>query len=71
MGIGLGVFLAVIGAILHFGVTADVEGINLDVIGTILIIAGVAVVVLTLLYPLARQGTTVDGERPPRNDQPL
>ncbi|MDS1270084.1 DUF6458 family protein [Lipingzhangella sp. LS1_29] len=69
MGIGLGVFLAVIGAILHFGITADVEGIDLDVIGAILMIAGGAIVVLTLVYPLTRRGQTVDGERPPQNNQ--
>jgi hypothetical protein len=42
MGIGVGIFLIVIGAILTFAVNATVAGLNLDVVGWILMLAGVA-----------------------------
>lgn len=40
MGIGVSVFLLAVGAILAFAVTGSVEGINLDVVGIILMVAG-------------------------------
>ncbi len=55
MGIGVGIFLTVIGAVLRFGITADVAGLNLDAIGAILMLAGIAVVVLTLLLMVMRR----------------
>jgi Domain of unknown function (DUF6458) len=42
MGIGVGIFLIVVGAILTFAVDATVAGLNLDVVGWILMLAGVA-----------------------------
>jgi hypothetical protein len=42
MGIGAGILLIVIGAILTFAVDATVTGINLDVVGWILMLAGAA-----------------------------
>lgn len=70
MGIGLGIFLAVIGAVLYFGITADVEGLNLDAIGIILMVAGAVIVVITLLYSAIR-GDSGNEERLPGNDRRL
>lgn len=41
---GAGVFLAVLGAILTFAVRVDAPGINLKVVGVILMVAGGAVI---------------------------
>lgn len=55
MGIGVGIFLTVIGAVLRFGITADVAALDLDAIGVILMLAGIAVVVLTLVLMVLRR----------------
>jgi hypothetical protein len=52
MGVGAGIFLIALGAILRFAITADIEGISLTVIGNILMLAGVAVAVLSLVFYL-------------------
>lgn len=54
MGIGLGVFLVVVGAILVFGVNASVAGLDLTAIGYILIGAGLLVIILSLLVFMPR-----------------
>lgn len=40
MGIGVSVFLLAVGAVLYWAVTGDVQGVNLDVVGIILMVAG-------------------------------
>ena len=42
MTIGGSLFLIAVGAILHFAVTAELAGIDLQVVGTILMIVGSA-----------------------------
>jgi len=54
VGIGLGVFLVVVGAILVFGVNASVAGLDLTAIGYILIGAGLLVIILSLLVFMPR-----------------
>jgi hypothetical protein len=49
MGIGASIFLVAVGAILTFALEVEVAGIDLDVVGWILIAAGVLGLVLTLL----------------------
>lgn len=49
MAFGLGIILATAGAILAWGVSAEAEGVNLNTVGLILLIAGAATVVLSLL----------------------
>lgn len=49
MSIGGSIALIAIGAILRFAVKRDVEGINLDLIGMILMIAGPVALVIALL----------------------
>jgi TRAP-type C4-dicarboxylate transport system permease small subunit len=48
--IGTSIFLIAVGAILRYAVTADVEGINLDTAGLILMIVGVLALLLSLLW---------------------
>ncbi|WP_439594300.1 DUF6458 family protein [Microbacterium sp.] len=85
MGIGTGIALFVIGAILAFAVNVDTGGyIDLDLIGYILMGAGVVVALISLVLVLRRrrtdtvERTSVDpgtGERVTRrslrNDDPI
>ena len=50
MGLGVGIFLAAIGAVLIWAVNADVSGVNLHTIGWILLIVGIAGIVLSMLF---------------------
>ena len=50
MGIGVGIFLIVIGAVLTFALDAKLAGINLDVVGWILMLAGAAGLVLFFYF---------------------
>jgi hypothetical protein len=50
MGIGVGIFLIVIGAVLTFAVDAKVAGLNLDAIGWILMLAGTAGLIFFLYF---------------------
>ena len=54
MGIGLGVFLIIAGAVLAFGVKADVQGLDLATIGYVLMGGGVLVILLSLLIFMPR-----------------
>ena len=49
MGIGVSVFLLAIGAILTFAVEASVSGLDINVVGVILMIAGAIGLLLTML----------------------
>ncbi len=64
MGIGVSVFLVAAGAVLYWGVSADVEAVDLDVVGVILMIAGV----LGLLWALIASSASPwrRGDRVPR-----
>ena len=58
MGVGAGIFLIAVGAILTYAVNADLEGIELDTIGVILMIAGLAVALFSMFfYAVNRSGT--------------
>jgi hypothetical protein len=50
MSLGSSIFLIAVGAILRYAITVHVSGVSLTTIGLILMIAGVAGVVLSLLY---------------------
>jgi len=63
MGIGLGVFLLVVGAILAFGVKTSLTDFDLTAIGYILIAGGVLVILLSLI--VSCRGAT----RPEHRDQ--
>jgi hypothetical protein len=57
MGIGTGIFLFVVGAILAFAVNVTVPWINLDLIGYLLMGAGVVVFVISLVLVLRKRST--------------
>ena len=74
MGIGGSIFLLALGAILAFAVNTSVSGIDLQVVGYILMAAGALGIVLFLavLGPRARRtsydgDTTVIRDRSPRD----
>ena len=50
MGIGTSIFLIAAGAIARWAITANVEGVNLDTLGLVLIIVGGIGLVLSLLW---------------------
>lgn len=58
MGIGLGVFLIIAGAILTFGVKANLNNFDLTTIGFILMGGGVLVILLSLLIFMPRSRRT-------------
>ena len=65
MGIGVSVFLLAAGAILSFAIETDsTEGLNINTVGIILMIAGAIGLVWALLMT-SRRGTVVE-ERPVR-----
>jgi Domain of unknown function (DUF6458) len=49
MGIGVSVFLIAIGAILTFATDLSVSGLNLDIVGVVLMVAGLIGLLMTLL----------------------
>jgi len=56
MGIGVGIFLIVVGAIITFALNVTVAGLNLHVVGWILMLAGVAGLVLFFYFWNRRRG---------------
>jgi hypothetical protein len=60
MSLGVSLFLVGLGAILRFAVTADFAGIDIQVVGTILMVLGVVGFAISLwLYFQARRTTNV------------
>ena len=73
MAIGLGILLLVLGLILALDVvTVDLDFINDSALGTILIIAGILAIVLSLVVNAqrSRRTTVVDDRRLPTEPQP-
>jgi Domain of unknown function (DUF6458) len=65
-GIGFGIFLVAAGAILRYAVTADVSGIDLEIVGVILMVAGAVLFFLSLFFVIwARQSSSTGGPPPP------
>jgi hypothetical protein len=50
MGLGVSIILAAVGAVLLWGVDASVAGVDLDTIGLILLIVGIAGALLSLMF---------------------
>lgn len=59
MGIGGAIFLIAVGAIIAFGVDADIGWLELNVVGWVLMLAGVAGLILTLWFWQNRRRTAV------------
>ena len=62
MGIGTGIFLFVVGAVVAFAISLTVPGVNLHLIGYLLMGAGVVVFVISLVMVM-RKRTTVSTTR--------
>ena len=60
MGIGASIFLLALGAILAFAVNADISGLDINVIGWILMLAGLVGLVITLWFWNSRRRTVRD-----------
>lgn len=65
MTIGVSIFLIAVGAIITFALDAHVSGIDLDVVGVILMLAGLVGILLELVLfaPRRRAGTTYVEDR--------
>ena len=50
MGTGVSIFLIAVGAILYWGVTGELAGVDVDAIGVILMIVGALGLLLSLLF---------------------
>ena len=59
MGIGASIFLIALGAILAFAVNADISGIDINVVGYVLMLAGLVGLLITLWYWNSRRRSTV------------
>jgi uncharacterized membrane protein len=59
MGIGTGIFLFVVGAILTFAINIEVTWINLDLVGYLLMGAGIVVFIVSLVLVLRRRSSLV------------
>lgn len=75
MGIGASIFLIALGAILTFATNVSISGLDLDIVGIILMIVGVLGLLMFLLVwgPRSRRVGTTDGiveERRVYNDPP-
>ena len=66
MTLGISILLIAIGAILKFAVTASVSGLDLQVVGVILMVAGAIGLALSLIWmATARRRDVVVEERRP------
>lgn len=50
MGIGSGLFFFALGAIMRYAVSAQLQGINIHMIGVILMVVGIAMTILSLFF---------------------
>lgn len=73
MGVGISIFLLALGGILAFAVTADVNGLDIAVVGFILMAAGVVGIIISLVMMNQRSNTShrVVEERRYRDDGTL
>jgi Domain of unknown function (DUF6458) len=55
MNLGGSLFLIAVGAILHFAVTAEFAGIDIQVVGTILMVVGLVALAFSLWFYFARR----------------
>jgi hypothetical protein len=69
MGIGGSIFLLALGAILAFAVNADISGIDITIVGYVLMLAGLVGIIVTIWFWNSRRRTVVEEARPViRND---
>jgi FtsH-binding integral membrane protein len=65
MTLGASLFVIAVGAILRFAVTADVAGIDIQTVGTILIVVGVVGFAISLWMYFTVRDRTGAGPPPP------
>ena len=68
--IGTSIVLIAVGAILYYAVNADVQGIEIDTVGLILMLVGILGLVISMIYTFAianrgRDRYADDERRPP------
>ena len=63
MGIGAGLFLIALGAIFAFAVTVDLQGIDLNAVGWILMFIGVVGILISVFYWGPRKRATSQSTR--------
>jgi hypothetical protein len=63
MGLGLGLFLVAIGAILAWAVDVNVSGVDITAVGYILLIVGVIAILLSLAFWSSWAGPGYFGRR--------
>jgi predicted anti-sigma-YlaC factor YlaD len=63
MGLGVGIFLAAVGAVLAFAVNTHVSGVNIHTIGWILLIVGIVGIVLSMIFWSSWAGPGYFGRR--------
>jgi hypothetical protein len=73
MSIGASLFLIAVGAILRYAVSDSIEGVDLQMVGLILMIVGAVGLLISLfMYANAtRRGTVVERDRYVDRDPPL
>jgi len=64
MGIGGSIFLLALGAILAFAVNAEFSGIDINVVGYVLMLAGLIGLIVTIWFWNSRRRTVVQESRP-------
>jgi hypothetical protein len=64
MGIGGSIFLLALGAILAFAVNADISGIDINIVGYVLMLAGLIGLIVTVWYWNSRRRTVVEQHQP-------
>jgi hypothetical protein len=67
MGIGVSIFLLALGAILTFAVEAEISGLDIYVVGIILMVSGAIGLALTMLVFGRDRRSTVTEERVARD----
>jgi hypothetical protein len=65
MTLGFSLFLVAVGAILRFAVTAEVAGIDIQVVGTILMVVGVVGFLISLALYLSSRDERGRRTQPP------
>jgi hypothetical protein len=71
MNLGVSIFLIAVGAILAFAVNLSVQGVDINVVGWILIAVGAFGLLLTLILYGRRGRTAVYRDELPPRDPPL
>ncbi|MEU8259576.1 DUF6458 family protein [Micromonospora sp. NPDC048999] len=66
MGIGASIFLIALGAIFAFAVDANLGWLNVNVVGWVLMLAGVVGLIMTLYFWNSRRRTLVAAPAPER-----